>query len=107
LFFLWKEGVRTSEIVDRFRAVFGEAAELKSTVYLWVDRFRKGRQTLDDDPRSGRPATAVNDKNVHAVEQLVLEDRRVTITGYGNNRTRGSCLLTKFLELSKHPSYNK
>lgn len=79
MFFLWKEGVRTSEIVQRLGAVFGDAAESKSTVYRWIERFQGGRASLADDPRSGRPSTSVNDTNVAAVEKMLQRDRRLTI----------------------------
>lgn len=79
IFFLWKEGVKTSEIIQRLQGVFGESAESKSTVYRWIDRFKTGRTSLEDDPRSGRPSTSVNERNITAVEDLLKEDRRMTI----------------------------
>jgi hypothetical protein len=30
----------------------------KKNVYLWVDRFKRGRETLDDEEWSGRPSTS-------------------------------------------------
>ena len=33
----------------------------ESTIYKWLKRFKEGRETLDDDPRSGRPIN--NDEN--------------------------------------------
>jgi len=79
IFFLWKEGVKTSEIISRLQGVFGESAESKSTVYRWINRFKTGRTSLEDDPRSGRPSTSVNERNITAVEDLLKEDRRMTI----------------------------
>lgn len=79
IFFLWKKGVKSSEIVQRLQTVFGDAAESKSTVYRWIDRFRHGRTTLKDDQRVGRPKTAVNEKSIAAVEKLVMGDRHVSI----------------------------
>lgn len=79
IYFLWKEGVKTCEIVPRLRAVFGENAETKSTVYRWVERFKSGRTTIEDDPRSGRPNTAINKESVKAVEKIVEQNERVSI----------------------------
>jgi histone-lysine N-methyltransferase SETMAR len=79
MFFLWKEGVKTVDIVKRLQCVFGDAADSKSTVDFWINRFKSGRQSLDDDHRTGRPSTSVNEENVAAVEELVMEDRRVTV----------------------------
>ena len=44
-------------------AVFGESADSKSTVYRWLERFKDGCQTVEDDLRSGRPRTATTDGN--------------------------------------------
>ena len=41
--------------------------------------FKSGRTSLDDDPRCGRPSTAINQETVKAVEKCILADRRVTI----------------------------
>lgn len=71
--------MKPSEIVERLHGVFGDSAESKSTVYRWVDRFKAGRTSLEDDPRCGRPITAVSDTNIAAVEKLVMDDRRITI----------------------------
>lgn len=78
IFFLWKEGAKSAEIVRRLEAVFGSAADSQATVYRWVNRFRDGRESLEDDPRSGCPATSVYDATVRLVEDIVLEDRHVT-----------------------------
>lgn len=79
IFFLWKEGVKSSDIVMRLQGVFGDSAESKSTVYRWVDRFKAGRTSLEDDPRSGRPSSSVTETNIASVENLLMEDRRITI----------------------------
>ena len=79
ILFLWKEGVQAADIVRRLSAVFGESAESRSTVYRWIQLFTEGRQSLEDDPRSGRPSTAVTEESVAAVEKIVMEDRHVTI----------------------------
>ena len=74
--FLWKEGVRTSKSIQLSKAVFGESSESGSTVYRWIDRFKNGRTSLEDDS-SGRPNTAVNEENV-TVGKMLMEDRQIT-----------------------------
>lgn len=44
--------------------VFGEEAPSKTTVYRWYSEFQRGRSSLCDDPREGRPKTAVTQENV-------------------------------------------
>jgi len=64
---------------NRLQAVFGDSAESRATVYRWVQHFKSGRDTLKDDPRSGRPRDVITEENVAAVETLLMEDRRITI----------------------------
>ena len=49
-----------------------------ATVYKWHVRFRSGRDSIEDDPRSGRPAVivcSVRDR----VKDMVNCDRRITV----------------------------
>ena len=62
-------------------------------------RFKRGRTSLDDDERSGRPSTSSTPKNVETIRRLVYEDRRriikdnVTIVNvsYGTVQTILTC----------------
>lgn len=79
-FFLWKEGACANEIVRRLFNVFGEKAVSQSTVYNWINHFRTGRQSLDDEPRPGRPATTITRENISNVEKHLLENRCITVS---------------------------
>lgn len=79
VFFLWKEGTPTSQIARRLRGVFEDDALRERTVYKWVNRFESGRVSLEDDPRSGRPATCVTEETVALVADVVNKNRRVTV----------------------------
>jgi len=47
--------------------------------FEWHARFKKGRTSLKDDKRSGRPSMSSTPKNVVTVQWLVHEDRWRTI----------------------------
>jgi len=44
-------------------------------VTKWFNEFRRGHQSLEDNPRSGRPSDAVSPSVIAAVEKLIMEDR--------------------------------
>lgn len=56
----------------------GEAPSY-ATVKYWVREFREGRETTEDQHRTGRPASSVTQENITAVQDLVMSDRRFTI----------------------------
>ncbi len=49
-----------------------------TTVKNWARDVRCGREQVEDEPRSGRPSTAVTDENIQA-EGIFMEDRRITL----------------------------
>ena len=42
----------------------------------WASEFKRGRENVEDDGRSGRPKDATSDENVKVVHILVVCDRR-------------------------------
>jgi hypothetical protein len=47
-------------------------------VYKWVDWFKEGRESVDDNVRVGRPSTSRVGENIQCVHYLVKSDRRIT-----------------------------
>ena len=54
--FLTLENVQPQQIHNRMIVVYGENAPSYATVKRWAAEFRRGRTSLEDDPRSGRPS---------------------------------------------------
>lgn len=75
--FLTKEGNTPSQIKLRMLPVFGDSCPSDFTIKFWCKQFKSGRDSLEDDPRSGRPISALTDENVAKVKNIILEDRRV------------------------------
>jgi hypothetical protein len=44
-----------------------------------VKRFKEGRTSVDDDPRSGRPSTSKTDDNVAKVREVIHSNRRLPV----------------------------
>ena len=57
---------------------FQDQAPSKRTVERWFLEFKRDRTSLQDEPRSERPSTAVTPENIATVESLIKEDSRIT-----------------------------
>lgn len=78
--FLTKEGNGPKFIRERMIAVYGDDAPSYFTIKFWSKQFRWGRESIEDDPRSGRPLEATNSEMCDKVEAMVLEDRRMKVS---------------------------
>ncbi|MCG8044068.1 MAG: hypothetical protein JAY66_00005 [Candidatus Thiodiazotropha taylori] len=94
-----------SEIKEDLQKVYGEAAFSKSCIHKWWHRFSDGRTSTKDDARSGRIVKYTTEENCAAIEQYVMEDRRVTVRNVAEdfNLSYGTAqeILTEKLELSR------
>ena len=50
-----------------------------SSVRRWVKHFKDGNTSIQDQPRSGRPRTASAEPNKKRVDEIIKQDRRVTL----------------------------
>jgi len=62
----------------KFCVKLGEHALSRSQVFKWYKAFSDGRESIKDEPRSGRP-TSKTDDTVEKVRALVRSDRRLTV----------------------------
>jgi len=67
--------INPTEIHNALHEVCGDSVVDRSTVSWGVSRFREGRVSIQDNPRSGRPVTATDDTSVVIVSTLLEEDR--------------------------------
>lgn len=78
IFYDFKSSLTPKQCIERLRSAFGDEAPSQTTVYRWHAEFNRSRTTLSDEPREGRPATAVTPANIDAVRELLKQDRRTT-----------------------------
>ena len=76
--FLVKLGWKGTEIIQALQTVYKDDAPKKTCVYKWIERFRDGREAVEDDEGRGRLTTSKNNKKIDFVRNLV-KDRRLTV----------------------------
>ena len=59
-------------------ATLGDDVPALSTVKKWAAKFKRVRESHEDDSRSGRPASATTQENIKCVRNMVKDDRRLT-----------------------------
>ena len=67
------------ETHDMLKLVYVDAAVAMKTVYMWLERFRNGCESVEDEERSGRPWTSKTQENVERVSEMIRSKRRLTI----------------------------
>ena len=77
--FFTKEGAKAKEIHRCMADVYGDSSPKYSTVAKWSAEFKHGRDSLEDDPRPGRPADIISQEMIDRVERLVLNNRRIKV----------------------------
>lgn len=78
IFYDFKKGLTPQQCVESLRSAFGNEAPSEKTVYNWFAEFRRGRTSVSDEYREGRPKSVVVPKNIDAVRTMIKEDRHVT-----------------------------
>lgn len=103
--YLQKKGLTPKDIHADMVATLGDDAPALSTVKKWAAEFKRGRESLEDDPRSGRPASASTQENIDRVHHMVMDDRRLTVNQIADavaiSRERVENILHKELGMSK------
>ena len=56
--FIVIEGLMPNEIHSKFIRVYGDPSPSFSIIKKWAAEFKRGRTSLEDDPRDGRPKSA-------------------------------------------------
>ena len=67
------------EIHGELADVYGSSAPSYAQVKFWVGEFKRGRVSLEDEARSGRPLDATDEEMCKKVWDLVYSDRRIQV----------------------------
>jgi histone-lysine N-methyltransferase SETMAR len=90
---------------NRIKSAYPSAKLSYETVRHWYSRIRDGYEGFDDQPRSGRPQTAVTEENITLTRQLIDENPFISYTGIqqslGVGRLAVETILTQHLGVKK------
>ena len=76
---MYLKGKTGKEIQGELADVYGSSAPSYAHVKSWVGEFKRGRTSLEDEARSGRPLDATDEQICKKIRDLVYCDRRIYV----------------------------
>lgn len=77
--FCYKLKKTATETHEMLVQAYGAEAVSRKCVYEWFRRFKEGKETVEDEPRSGRPSTSRTPNMIQEVREMLARDRRLTL----------------------------
>jgi len=77
--FSFKLGKTFTETFQMLQQAYGEDCLRRTQCYEWYQRFKSGRTSTEDDPKSGRPSSSTGDDHIEKVRSVIHENHRLTI----------------------------
>ena len=77
--FLWAKGLPTEEVHREMCPMYGDNCFSWKTVFKWIQESDKGRKSIRDRVCPGRSEKVSTEDTVQCVEQIIRNDRRVSI----------------------------
>lgn len=103
--FCVKLGQTFTETFQLLKQAYGDDALSRTQCYEWFLRFKSGRQSIEDDPRPGRPSTSTDEFHVRKINDLVCANSRLTVREIAEDVgiSVGSCqeILTEKLNMHR------
>lgn len=97
IWYCFKRRLSALEAHGELDTTLGDQAPSYATVTRWYREFQAGREDFQDDPRSGRPPTAVTEENVAAAKNLIDDDPRITQAMIASHLNIGSAAVDTIL----------
>lgn len=73
------KGLTPTEIKSELDLTLLESAPSIPMVKKWISKFKRGRRSINDELRSGRPKMATAPDIIEKVHRILLDDRRVKV----------------------------
>jgi len=96
--FLVKEEIPAAEIHQRLQRAYGSVCMGASSVRRSVEHFKDGNTSIQDQPRSGRPRTASTECNKERVDEIIQDDRHVTVDTIARTLGLGHSAVQEMIE---------
>jgi hypothetical protein len=96
--FLTKEGCKRSEVCSRLKRQYGEKTLSNVSVYKWSSSFKKGRETVENEPHECQLRTSITGEQSDRVDTLIREKRRI---GASLSQTREIMLKIKYFNFGE------
>ena len=77
--YLYLKDKTSKEIHGELTDVYGSSAPSYAQVKFWVGESKRGRTSLEDEARSGRPLDATDEEMCKKDRDLVYSDRRIQV----------------------------
>lgn len=77
--YLYLKKLKPKEIHQDIITTLGEDSVSYSTIKKWSSEFKKGRNSIEDDPRCGRPRFSSSNEMVQNILKIIMNDRRICI----------------------------
>ncbi|GFS89484.1 protein GVQW3 [Trichonephila clavipes] len=103
--FCFRLGHNATEPFAKLQQAYGDSVLSRAQVFWWFKAFSEGRESIEDEPRSGKSSVSKTAENVVRVRDLVRSDRCLTVRMIGEelnlNHTTVHQILTNELKMRK------
>ena len=80
--FCVKNGFNGGQTLEMLEKCFDNDTLMRSNIFCWHERFRSGRESVENDERSGRPSTAKTDENINKIIKRIITGDETWIYEY-------------------------
>jgi len=77
--FCFKWGKTFTETFHMLQEAYGEDCLSRTLSHKWYQGFKSGRTSIEDDPKSGRLSTSMDDDHVEKLLAVIRPNRRLTV----------------------------
>ncbi|GFU00616.1 protein GVQW3 [Trichonephila clavipes] len=105
--FCFRLGHNATETFAKLQQAYGDSVLSKAQVFRWFKAFLEGRESTEDEPRSGRPSVSKTAENVVRVRDFLRSYRRLTVRMIGKELNLNHTTVHKILtnELKTAPKW--